>query len=508
MLAERRRPGPVRVAIAAVAVSALFAAGASPAGAQVPPTWAYTIPAFVCYDRESGFSTSAVFAYRDQIRLAPTSYEYFDQAVFYWRIDPPGGWVGPKWVPRSILGRPNELILFSAPYIQDSLPPGHYYAGVWYRWWVWNGARWILYEVAPWAGEYWHAGTSNIGPDTRCDTTQRAFNVLVPSVGGIAGSSHSLERSLDSLARASRASATVSAGVVGGRGRARCLGRKATIVGSEGPDVLEGSKGPDVIVGLGGNDSIFAGGGADLVCGGEGKDGILGAGGADRLVGQGGDDTVLGEAKADHIAGEDGFDIIDGGPGNDRLHGGGQDLDILSYLFSPRGVRVDFRGTAVGEGRDTFRGFNAVVGSSHDDTLTGREGEQWFVPLGGDDHVRGGSGADIVVYFLAEQNLSIDLVAGMASGEGSDDLAELEVVVGGPQDDTILGTSGYNLVYGREGNDLLDGRGGEDTLDASVGSDVCLNGTVYVECENQGVGVIAPQPPTGAAPTEPPVLPD
>ena len=48
-----------------------------------------------------------------------------------------------------------------------------------------------------------------------------------------------------------------------------CLGRAATIVGSNGDDVLKGTKGDDVIAGLDGTESINGSAGNDTICGGD-----------------------------------------------------------------------------------------------------------------------------------------------------------------------------------------------------------------------------------------------
>src|SRR2546426_12314680 len=68
-----------------------------------------------------------------------------------------------------------------------------------------------------------------------------------------------------------------------------CVGieeRVATIVGTEGNDLITGTSGDDVIQALGGNDQIDGGDGNDLICGGAGDDIIYGgARGAD--AGQG-----------------------------------------------------------------------------------------------------------------------------------------------------------------------------------------------------------------------------
>src|SRR3989442_10711738 len=65
-----------------------------------------------------------------------------------------------------------------------------------------------------------------------------------------------------------------------------CVGldeRLATIVGTEGDDVIVGTSGDDVIQALGGNDVIDGGDGNDLICGGAGDDVIYGGAGDDGL---------------------------------------------------------------------------------------------------------------------------------------------------------------------------------------------------------------------------------
>jgi uncharacterized delta-60 repeat protein len=91
--------------------------------------------------------------------------------------------------------------------------------------------------------------------------------------------------------------------------RYHCGGRRATIVGTRGRDVLKGTKRGDVIVGLRGNDVIRGFGGNDVICGDAGRDRLFGGKGRDKLFG-----------------GKD-ADLLVGGPGRDRLHGGlGRDV--------------------------------------------------------------------------------------------------------------------------------------------------------------------------------------
>jgi hypothetical protein len=127
-----------------------------------------------------------------------------------------------------------------------------------------------------------------------------------------------------------------------------------------------------------------------------------------------------------------GVDIIEGSRGADTLFGGSDNaLDIVAFLFASDGVRVDFKaGTASGAGRDRFDGFDAVVGSRFDDELIGTRGEQWFVPVDGDDLVDGRMGRDVVDFLLAEQGVDADLSVGKGTGQGLDVVNGIEIVFG------------------------------------------------------------------------------
>lgn len=122
----------------------------------------------------------------------------------------------------------------------------------------------------------------------------------------------------------------VAAAPVGAQGFTTCAGRQATIVGTEGADVLVGTAGADVIVGNGGNDRILARGGNDIICGnagsdyvqgGDGADLIIGGYGDDRLIGSNGNDDIRGGYGNDYISGKAGADTIRGDQGVDRLAG-------------------------------------------------------------------------------------------------------------------------------------------------------------------------------------------
>ncbi len=78
---------------------------------------------------------------------------------------------------------------------------------------------------------------------------------------------------------------------MGWEGIYRCAGRRATIVGDDGPDKIKGTKKPDTIVANGGKDTVLGRGGRDRICGGRGKDRLIGGGGDDVILGGKGKDT-------------------------------------------------------------------------------------------------------------------------------------------------------------------------------------------------------------------------
>ena len=104
-----------------------------------------------------------------------------------------------------------------------------------------------------------------------------------------------------------------------------CGGFKATIIGTEGHDVIIGTEGPDVIHGLGSSDNIRGMGGDDIICGGDGADFLSGVSGNDIIYGGNGHDAIWGGTGNDIAYGEDGHDTLYGGDGNDELNGGAGD---------------------------------------------------------------------------------------------------------------------------------------------------------------------------------------
>jgi uncharacterized delta-60 repeat protein len=71
--------------------------------------------------------------------------------------------------------------------------------------------------------------------------------------------------------------------LAGGTGHTRCLGHKATIVGTAKRDEITGTSHRDVIAALGGGDKVRSLGGPDVICGGKGKDELFGGPGHNQV---------------------------------------------------------------------------------------------------------------------------------------------------------------------------------------------------------------------------------
>jgi Ca2+-binding RTX toxin-like protein len=302
--------------------------------------------------------------------------------------------------------------------------------------------------------------------------------------------------------------------VLGGHGADELRGNAA-------PNVIDGGPGPDLITGLAGGDLLLGGGGDDeltgvgsdpsLLDGGAGNDTLTvsggehllfgsggddhlapqgafstyleGGAGNDQLDGAGGDDLLLGGADDDQLTNTGGLDLFVGGSGSDAMTGGPSGLDAASFADAPVGVTIDFvLGTAIGHGSDTLSNIVVVEGSPSGDTVTGGTlaeavfsragvdsltmgGGDDFVDGGeGDDSITGGSGIDTSSYAASTAPVTVDLLAGTATGMGSDTLSGIEAVEGSPFDDVLSGSGVGEYFIPMAGDDTVNGSNGFDMV--------------------------------------------
>lgn len=110
---------------------------------------------------------------------------------------------------------------------------------------------------------------------------------------------------------------------------------------------------------------------------------------------------------------------------------------------------------------------NTISGSDGNDTINGGQGNDNLSGGVGNDRLIGGEGEDTTDYSETLQNLDINLVAGAATGAGSDVLVSIENIIGGVGNDTMVGNENNNRLMGGVGNDHIDGGDGFDSADFS-----------------------------------------
>ena len=297
-----------------------------------------------------------------------------------------------------------------------------------------------------------------------------------------------------------------------------------TLLGGAGDDSLIGGAGNDLLIGGSGEeDHLIGGAGNDTLSGGSASE-TLGAddfdiadysssasgvsadlksgsasdglGGTDTLItitaliGSAFADTLLGSDRSDHIEGFVGFG------GNDSIDGRGG-FDIAVYVDSTGPVNVnlaDGMASGAGIGTDTLANIEGVHGGNFNDTLIGNgvdnllygdNGDDSLVGAGGNDTLRGeggndsldgGSGVDTVDFSDSRANMNVNLTTGVATGEGTDRLTAIEIVLSGSGNDTLVGDASDNLLSGAGGTDSLSGGDGNDSLLGGTGNDVLDGG--------------------------------
>jgi Ca2+-binding RTX toxin-like protein len=328
------------------------------------------------------------------------------------------------------------------------------------------------------------------------------------------------------------------------------LGGNDTINGIGGPDWLYGGAGNDALIGGDGNDQLTGGVGADTHNGGAGfdyaryddaassitarldiptantgealgdtyvdieglvggdfDDTLVGNAEANRLWGLAGNDWIYGLSDDDILYGNDGADQLTGGAGADTLDGGAG-FDYARYDDAATAItaRLDIPTANTGEALgDTYVDIEGLVGGGFDDTLVGNAeanrlwglaGNDWIYGLNGNDilygndgsdqltggagadTLDGGAGFDFARYDAATTAITARLdIAALNTGEAvGDTYVDIEGLVGGAFDDTIVGDATANRLWGLDGDDEIYGLNGSDVLYGGNGADQLFGG--------------------------------
>ena len=206
-------------------------------------------------------------------------------------------------------------------------------------------------------------------------------------------------------------------------------------------------------------------------------------------------EVLLTTDKVETIDALDGKDWIIASRGNDHIDGGAG-IDMLSYVnlygviinLGEERARIREEGFTSGGFRltDTHQVINIenVTGTSGNDHIGGDAGANYLRGLGGYDKFIGSAGGDLINggagtdafldnTFLPESAMYVSLLRGRVwEGNGAGTrLQNIEHLIGGDLDDTLIGDHSANKLDGRQGDDTLMGNGGNDLIYGDLGTD-------------------------------------
>jgi len=260
-----------------------------------------------------------------------------------------------------------------------------------------------------------------------------------------------------------------------------------TLVGGYFDDELRGDAGSDRLDGKGGDDTLDGGTGNDTLIGGFGNDSVIGGDGDDWFFSDNdlGDDTLIGGAGNDYFFDGNGVNVFEGGPGADffwasNMSGwstatGGTEQDTyqpyVPLLGDHQFVVTDFEAGAGGDLIDAdlmldFVGLNSYGG-----------GNPFNVEIGVLRLVQAGS--DTLLQVDADgpsQNgfawSTVLILQGVNKTALTSDNFVGRLIVGTPENDTLVGGLGNDTIQGLAGDDVLDGSSGRDALEGGPGNDL------------------------------------
>ncbi|NAZ38176.1 M10 family metallopeptidase [Rubellimicrobium sp. CFH 75288] len=256
------------------------------------------------------------------------------------------------------------------------------------------------------------------------------------------------------------------------------------------------------ITGPGINGSSAALDSIEIYVDGLGGNTIISSGGSHTYDGGDGDDIMISEIGGETMYGGSGIDVID-----HRRFNGDYVFNMFTGLTNYGAeLYLDFEIVQMGEGSDTVTGnfdVNVIHGNGGNDllyggaardTLYGGNGNDRMVYRTGEsfDDFYGGDGIDTVeLEQFAPANYTVNLTTGTYRtdlGPLLFTILEVENVVVGDSNDTVIGDAAANSISGGGGNDTLQGRDGNDVLDGGAGDDRLLGG-LGADILNGGAGL-------------------
>jgi Ca2+-binding RTX toxin-like protein len=279
------------------------------------------------------------------------------------------------------------------------------------------------------------------------------------------------------------------------------------LIGSAFNDIFVGGDLNDIFIGGLGADALDGGGGldtADYSFSTAGMTVDLQAGTAsdgdtlvnmERVIGSAFGDVLYGNGAANWLEGGDGNDLLRGGAGPDTLLGGAG-IDTADYSGSAGGVLIQLSNNAdplvgLGSGQtnagfptsdaagDLLSQVENVVGSAFTDDLRGSTAANKLVTGAGNDIVRGGSGADLLVVNGINGTGGFKQLIGDGIGDGGSAGVDTYRIIGSGATTgaNLTLINGYQLGENIEVNSVSAAGTGNLTLGATTYRTVVLQGT-------------------------------
>ncbi|WP_146592436.1 FG-GAP-like repeat-containing protein [Puniceibacterium confluentis] len=248
------------------------------------------------------------------------------------------------------------------------------------------------------------------------------------------------------------------------------------MTGQDEADIWYGTSNDDAVI-LRLQNEAHAGVGDDHIIGTDVADQIWGGWNNDLLDGGAGADRLYGEHGQDSLAGRAGPDTLDGGTGDDTLNGGGGS-DVAVIAVSQEDAAISYEGAGVivesTEGSDFLIGIETIHfldGTLDLTDVVGGPQDETLIGTEGEDNLEGGPGDDNIFGLAGDDTLT---------GAGGDDNigagADNDEVIGGDGNDLMGGGTGNDQMTGGSGNDFMGGGQDDDTVDGGIGNDIVNGG--------------------------------